>query len=73
MVVSSANRINSRIFEVFVMSLTYSLYNNGPNIKPYGTPHKFFLKGFVRVIKYKLFSIVQVIGKPSKYTLPLKP
>ena len=43
MVVSSANRTNSRTFDVFVMSLTYSKNNNGPNIEPCGTPHKIFL------------------------------
>ena len=39
MVVSSAKSINSSTYEVFVISLTYSIKSNGSKMDPCGTPH----------------------------------
>ena len=39
MVVSSANKIDTRLFETFGKSFTYKINNKGPGIDPWGTPH----------------------------------
>jgi len=38
--VSSAKRINESNVELLGISLTYNKNNNGPNTKPWDTPHE---------------------------------
>ena len=38
-VVSSANKIDTNLFETFGKSFTYKINNKGPSIDPCGTPH----------------------------------
>ena len=40
--VSSANKIKSRIFDVYAISLTYNMKSSGPSMEPCGTPQMTF-------------------------------
>ena len=71
MVVSSAKSINWSIFDVFTISLMYSLNKSGPKIEPWGTPHIisrfFFFFRLTVVIIHILSSNTKIALKPVKY------
>ena len=50
-VVSSANKIKSRIFDVYVISLTYNIKSSGPSMEPCGTPQMIFSGFEVQLLK----------------------
>ena len=62
MVVSSANKMKSSTFDVYVISLTYNIKRSGPSIEPCGTPHEISPKSEVQLSYYTLHIVSYYLG-----------
>ena len=56
-VVSSANKIDTNLFETFGKKFTYTINNKDPSIYPRGTPHETVLNSELVSCQFTLFSI----------------